>query len=154
SAADAVRAGPRGLQHAADGRLRLRASGANRRGPSRTAHAHRVDEQRSSERRSRKAGSRGGGERVPVEAGEGGALARDGPSPSRQRYGVARIMSFDEVIKTFIAESQEDLESLERGLVALEGRPIDHELLAQVFRAMHTLKGNADSLGYPGLAQL
>jgi len=47
------------------------------------------------------------------------------------------------LMKTFFAEAQEQLTAMEEGIVGLEHRPDDPDLLATVFRAAHTLKGNA-----------
>jgi two-component system chemotaxis sensor kinase CheA len=58
------------------------------------------------------------------------------------------------LVETFLAESEENLAAMEEGLVALEGRPDDPQRLAEVFRAAHTLKGNAGTLDLPGVAGL
>jgi two-component system chemotaxis sensor kinase CheA len=57
------------------------------------------------------------------------------------------------IIETFLGESLEGLASMEEGLVALEARADDPELLATVFRVAHTLKGNAASLGFDALVR-
>lgn len=54
----------------------------------------------------------------------------------------------------FREESAEGLEVFEEALLALESNPADGEILGGAFRAIHTLKGNAASLGYEGLAEL
>lgn len=54
----------------------------------------------------------------------------------------------DELLGIFLAESQENLAAIEAGLVALEESPDDPDTLNTVFRAAHTLKGNAASVGY------
>jgi two-component system chemotaxis sensor kinase CheA len=59
---------------------------------------------------------------------------------------------FDAIVRTFVAESEENLRALDEGFVALESRPDDAETLATIFRMAHTLKGNAASLGYEALA--
>jgi two-component system chemotaxis sensor kinase CheA len=56
------------------------------------------------------------------------------------------------LLQTFAAEADEQLQVMEQGLVALELRPADAELLAAVFRAAHTFKGNAAVVGLEALA--
>jgi two-component system chemotaxis sensor kinase CheA len=53
----------------------------------------------------------------------------------------------------FRAESQELLETIEQGLLDLESQPDDGELIATVFRALHTLKGSGAMFGYQALAE-
>lgn len=52
-------------------------------------------------------------------------------------------MSMEEIFATFIAESRDQIEEMERSLFALEKSPDDAELLNTVFRAAHTIKGSA-----------
>lgn len=56
------------------------------------------------------------------------------------------------VFQTFREEADEQFVVLEHGLVTLETRPDDGELLAEVFRAAHTFKGNASTVGLHALA--
>ena len=60
---------------------------------------------------------------------------------------------FDEIVRTFVAESEENLRALDLGFVALETAPDDADVLATIFRMAHTLKGNAASLGYGALSE-
>ena len=53
----------------------------------------------------------------------------------------------DELTREFLIESQEGLDRMERGLTELEQRPRDGELLAEIFRAVHTIKGTTGFLG-------
>lgn len=57
-------------------------------------------------------------------------------------------MEFDRaaVLTSFIAETQEGLDLMEQSLLAMESRSGGAELLDDIFRAAHTLKGNATSL--------
>jgi two-component system chemotaxis sensor kinase CheA len=48
----------------------------------------------------------------------------------------------------FREEAAEHLADLENALLALEGRPEDAELVAQAFRALHTLKGSSAMAGF------
>ena len=54
----------------------------------------------------------------------------------------------------FQAESEEGLAAMEAGLLALEASPEPSEILDALFRAAHTLKGNAASLGFPVLVDV
>lgn len=58
----------------------------------------------------------------------------------------------DAVVATFLAETDEGLNLVEQSLLAMESNPSDAELLPNIFRVAHTLKGNASSLGYKELA--
>ncbi len=60
----------------------------------------------------------------------------------------------DEVVQEFLVESTENLDQLDRDLVALEADPTSDELLASVFRTFHTLKGTCGFLGFPRLEEL
>src|SRR4051812_10471054 len=48
---------------------------------------------------------------------------------------------FDGALREFLVESHENLDQLDRDLVALEKAPQDADLLASVFRVVHTIKG-------------
>ncbi len=57
------------------------------------------------------------------------------------------------LLEVFLTEAEERLGQMEEGLVALEERPGDDELLQAIFRAAHTLKGNAATLGFGALTE-
>ncbi|MBC7241214.1 MAG: chemotaxis protein CheA [Anaerolineae bacterium] len=54
----------------------------------------------------------------------------------------------------FLSESQEHLQAMNQHLLALEQRPDDEEAMNSVFRAAHTLKGMASTMGYEQMAGL
>ena len=56
-----------------------------------------------------------------------------------------------EVIREFLVESYDNLSRLDQELVELEKRPKDAELLASIFRTMHTIKGTCGFLGFSTL---
>ena len=56
------------------------------------------------------------------------------------------------IVDTFLAETSEGLSTMEQTLVELEASPSDAEALQRIFRVAHTLKGNAASLGFKGVA--
>src|SRR5215470_6869966 len=64
-------------------------------------------------------------------------------------------MEFDAeaLLLTFIAETEENLRTIEEGVLSLERQPDDVEVLQTVFRMAHTLKGNSASLGFTGIAE-
>ncbi|MBL4591082.1 MAG: chemotaxis protein CheA [Phycisphaerales bacterium] len=65
------------------------------------------------------------------------------------------IQDFDpEILQDFITESGELLEQLEGDLVELESNPNDLEMLNQVFRALHTIKGSASFLALTNLVAI
>ncbi|MCK4873315.1 MAG: chemotaxis protein CheX [Phycisphaerales bacterium] len=61
-------------------------------------------------------------------------------------------MDFDaDIMADFLTESGELLEQLDTDLVSLESTPGDEDLLNQIFRAIHTIKGSASFLGLANL---
>ena len=60
----------------------------------------------------------------------------------------------DDLITEFIAETREMLEALERRLVAWEREPGDREQLDEIFRFVHTVKGNCGFFDLPRLEAL
>ena len=60
----------------------------------------------------------------------------------------------DDLTREFIAESVEGLDRMERCLTELEVRPEGGELLAEIFRAVHTIKGTTGFLGFARLEKL
>ena len=60
----------------------------------------------------------------------------------------------DELTREFLIESQEGLDRMEHCLTDLESRPGDLELLAEIFRAVHTIKGTTGFLGFKRLEKL
>ena len=57
-------------------------------------------------------------------------------------------MSDLEIIKEFLVESYENLDRLDRDLVALEKDPGNREMLSSVFRTIHTIKGTSGFLAF------
>ncbi len=60
----------------------------------------------------------------------------------------------DDLTKEFLAESLEGLDRMDRCLTELETRPEDAELLGEIFRAVHTIKGTTGFLGFGRLERL
>src|ERR1700758_5493381 len=57
-------------------------------------------------------------------------------------------MSDDEIVKEFLVESYENLDRLDRDLIALEKDSSNREILASVFRTIHTIKGTSGFLAF------
>ena len=60
----------------------------------------------------------------------------------------------DDLTREFLIESQEGLDRMERCLTDLEERPEDRELLSDIFRSVHTIKGTTGFLGFKRLEKL
>jgi two-component system chemotaxis sensor kinase CheA len=63
-------------------------------------------------------------------------------------------MAMDELTREFLIESQEGLDRMERCLTNLEERPQDAELIGDIFRSVHTIKGTTGFLGFKRLEKL
>jgi two-component system, chemotaxis family, sensor kinase CheA len=59
-----------------------------------------------------------------------------------------------QIVKDFLVESYENLDRLDRELVALEKNPDDRDALASVFRTIHTIKGTCGFLGFNKLEKV
>jgi two-component system chemotaxis sensor kinase CheA len=59
-----------------------------------------------------------------------------------------------DVLREFLLESTENLNRLDSEIIELEQRPADKELLASVFRTIHTIKGTCGFLGFPLLERI
>jgi two-component system chemotaxis sensor kinase CheA len=57
----------------------------------------------------------------------------------------------DEIVQEFLVESHENLDQLDRDLVELERQPGSRELLASIFRTIHTIKGTSGFLAFEKL---
>lgn len=58
------------------------------------------------------------------------------------------------LVAEFVSESVENLDLVDKDFIALEKRPGDREILARIFRAIHTLKGSCGFLGFSQLEAL
>lgn len=65
-------------------------------------------------------------------------------------------MDFDRetALQSFLGEADECLDLMEQSLLEMDSGASSAELLSEVFRAAHTIKGNALSLGLDGVAKL
>ena len=60
----------------------------------------------------------------------------------------------DEFIEMFFVEAADHVATLEAGLLSLEQKPGDAELLNALFRAAHSIKGASGMLGFETLCAL
>jgi len=60
----------------------------------------------------------------------------------------------EEILIDFLAESSEMLEALDQHFVKLETEPTNAELLNEIFRCMHSMKGSAGFLGFTHLVEV
>jgi two-component system chemotaxis sensor kinase CheA len=59
-----------------------------------------------------------------------------------------------EIVESFLVETKEILDKLDFDLLELEKRPEDSELLNQIFRSFHTIKGTSGFLGLEKLPEV
>src|SRR5271154_4705239 len=57
----------------------------------------------------------------------------------------------DEIVREFLVEGNENLDTLDRELIQLERDPHNRATLASVFRTIHTIKGTCGFLGFTKL---
>ncbi|PLW79793.1 chemotaxis protein CheA [Candidatus Woesearchaeota archaeon] len=60
----------------------------------------------------------------------------------------------EEYKEIFVNEAKEHLDNLNNGLVSLEKNPKDSEIINNIFRSFHTLKGNSATMGYEKFSNL
>ena len=63
-------------------------------------------------------------------------------------------MEFAEEVREFLIESDENLGVLDREIVELEKSPADEQLIASVFRTIHTIKGTCGFFGFEILGSI
>jgi two-component system chemotaxis sensor kinase CheA len=59
-----------------------------------------------------------------------------------------------DIVQEFLVESHENLDQLDRDLVALEQAPGSRELLSSIFRTIHTIKGTSGFLAFNRLGRV
>jgi len=60
----------------------------------------------------------------------------------------------DDLLREFLTETNESLDRVDAELVRFERDPNNREILANVFRVVHTIKGTCGFLGLPRLETL
>lgn len=63
-------------------------------------------------------------------------------------------MDMNQYLEIFIEESQEHLQNLNQSLLGLETNPKDMQILNEIFRVAHTLKGMAGTMGFSRMTTL
>jgi chemosensory pili system protein ChpA (sensor histidine kinase/response regulator) len=58
------------------------------------------------------------------------------------------------IIEFFLVEAGEHIQNLNSGLLALEKEPTSREVIDELFRAAHTLKGSAAMMGFQGISDV
>ena len=64
------------------------------------------------------------------------------------------VETMDDIVKDFLVESAENLDRLDQELVRLETDPSSKDLLASIFRTIHTIKGSCGFLGFAKLEKV
>lgn len=64
------------------------------------------------------------------------------------KRGLNMADEMDEIISEFVTEAEETLEKIDPMFVELETKGYDKDILNEIFRGMHTLKGAAGFLGF------
>ncbi|WP_433610184.1 chemotaxis protein CheW [Dactylosporangium sp. CA-139114] len=59
-----------------------------------------------------------------------------------------------DIVQEFLVESHENLDQLDRDLVALEAQPGSRDLLSSIFRTIHTIKGTSGFLAFNRLEKV
>ena len=60
----------------------------------------------------------------------------------------------EEELKVFLAEADEQIELLDSDIITLEKEGANPDLLQEIFRAAHTLKGSSAMVGHQRMAEL
>jgi two-component system chemotaxis sensor kinase CheA len=64
------------------------------------------------------------------------------------------VEDLGEIVGEFLLESHENLDQIDRDLVALEQEPNSRDLISRIFRAIHTIKGTSGFLAFSRLEKL
>src|SRR3954447_26515004 len=64
------------------------------------------------------------------------------------------VEDLGEIVGEFLMESHENLDQIDRDLVALEQEPASRDLISRIFRAIHTIKGTSGFLAFSRLETL
>lgn len=63
-------------------------------------------------------------------------------------------MDVSQYLEIFIEESKDNLQSLNENILALEANPSDTQIINEIFRVAHTLKGMAGTMGFTRMQKL
>jgi len=73
---------------------------------------------------------------------------------TQNNYPMLTDPEMKEIVESFIIETKEILEKLDVDLIDLENRSTDSDLLNEVFRSFHTIKGTSGFLGLDKLTKV
>src|SRR5437868_4541613 len=76
------------------------------------------------------------------------------PRSGARAWFPPRTKKMDDLLSEFLTETNENISVLDSELVKLERNPNDPELLGNIFRLVHTIKGTCGFLGLPRLETL
>src|SRR5262245_60161713 len=79
-------------------------------------------------------------------------LLPKGTAPVVPRPG--RLVSMDDLLREFLTETNESLDTVDVELVRFEQEPNNAKILDNIFRLVHTIKGTCGFLGLPRLEVL
>src|SRR5687768_11155955 len=68
--------------------------------------------------------------------------------------GGVKVDELGDIVQEFLVESHENLDQLDRDLVALEADPGSRDLLSSIFRTIHTIKGTSGFLAFNRLEKV
>lgn len=63
-------------------------------------------------------------------------------------------LDVSELLDVFLVEADEQIQQLDTGILYLEKNPGDLDVINEVFRAAHTLKGSSTSMGLESIRTL
>ena len=66
---------------------------------------------------------------------------------------MAADFELDEITEIFLEESLEGLDTMETGLLGLETGEADEEIMNDIFRAAHSIKGGAGTFGFMDVSE-
>ena len=93
--------------------------------------------------------AKGGGSTLPAEE----APSEPGQSAENAEFDLQMVLTA-EMVERFVQEADELLQNAEQGLLAWEENPEDREVLADLFRHVHSFKGNCGFFGYGDMEKL
>ncbi len=76
------------------------------------------------------------------------------PIPEPEAVSMSTPTADTSLLEDFIAETGEHLEETEQNLMRLEQKPDDLDVLNDIFRSIHTIKGSSEYLGMERIAEL
>ena len=60
----------------------------------------------------------------------------------------------NDIIESYVSEVKELLEAVQKDIIALKSNEDDSEILSQLLRNLHTIKGNSRMLGFTTVEKL